>query len=170
MKSALVVIDMQNAFVKPEMKNLPKQIARYIQKNKFDFILFTQFVNKGDTNFVKKLNWKKAFTSPSIDIVPELRKYIQKDNVFEKDAYSAFKSKKFVSFLKKHKIGELQVCGVELDGCVLGTAFEAFDLGYNIKVLNKLSYSSGKNLNIPTFNIVKRNIDRHVYHDRKQNS
>jgi nicotinamidase-related amidase len=163
MKSALVVIDMQNGFLKPEMKSLPSRIAKNIEKSSYDFVTFTKFVNNTKTNFVQKLDWNKAFGSPETDIVPALQKYVKKNNVFEKDTYSAFKSKKFVTFLKKNKIQELYLCGVELDGCVLATAFEAFDLGYNVKVLNSLSYSSGKNLNIPSFNIVKRNIDRKVY-------
>jgi nicotinamidase-related amidase len=36
----------------------------------------------------------------------------------------------------------LVICGIDSDACVLATAFEAFDLGYHVKINFDLTYSS----------------------------
>lgn len=104
MKTALVVIDVQNFFVNEKTKDLPSKIASFIEKNKFDFVLFTQFVNKEDSNFFKLLNFKKSTGSPDTDIHPDLLEFVNKNNLFEKSTYSIFKSPKLFEFLKKNNI------------------------------------------------------------------
>lgn len=138
MKIALVVIDVQNFFVNEKTKDLPRKIANFIKKSKFDFVLFTQFVNKEDSNFFKLLNFKKSTGSPDTDISTDLLEFIHKDNLFEKSTYSIFKSPKLVEFLKKNNITKLFLCGIDSDSCVLASAFDAFDLGYKIKILKNL--------------------------------
>lgn len=63
-----MVIDIQNYFVNEKTKELPKQIAEYIDQNNFDFVLFTQFINQKDSNFIKLLNWEKCFSAQDIEI------------------------------------------------------------------------------------------------------
>lgn len=161
MNSALVVIDVQNYFVNKNTQNLPKQIAGFIEsnKNKFDFVIFTRFVNKRDSNFVKCLKWEKCFALAETQIYAELARFTNKDNVFQKTSYSVFKSKKLVRFLKKNNIGKLFLCGIDIDACVLASAFDGFDLGYDITVLQKLSLShSGKKLNDAAVAILNKNL------------
>ncbi len=141
MKNALVVIDVQNYFVNEETKNLPVKIAGYIEENKYDFVVFTKFVNKKGSNWFKLLNWNKMTSSPATDIHSALRKFVKDNNVFEKNTYSIFKSEDFLNFLKKNNIIKIYLCGLDIDSCVLASAFEAFDLGYEVKVLENLSYS-----------------------------
>jgi len=157
----LLVVDVQNAFIKPKIKDLPKAIRRHIDAGGYDHVLFTKFVNRKGSNFVTLLGWDKAFRAPDTDIVPELADLASRDTTFVKSTYSAFKSERLIRYLRAHRIRTLDVCGVEFDGCVLATAFEGFDLGYEIRVLNRIARST-TTLEKATENITKRNIDRQV--------
>lgn len=139
MKSALVVIDVQKHFAVEKAAHLPEKIVDYIKRSHYDYLLFTLFRNDPGSNYHKILHWHKAMESPGIDIHPALEPYAKKDNTFEKLTYSAFKVPAFVKFLKDHDVNELDICGINIDGCVLATAYEAFDLGYKMRILENLS-------------------------------
>lgn len=159
MKTALIVIDVQNYFVNENSQQLPQKIKKFIEKNSFDYVLFTQFINNKNSNYFKLLNWKQCVDSPEIDIHSELQQFVSKDNVFIKHTYSIFKSKKFVSFLKKRKVIEIFLCGIDTDACVLASAFEGFDLGYNVRVLTNLCQSHAGNIfHTNGIKIIKKNI------------
>jgi len=145
MKNALIVIDVQKFFAVEKAKDIPLKVAEHIEQSKYDYVLFTKFRNDPNSNFHKLLNWKLATKSPEIDIHPILVPFVNNENLFEKTTYSAFKSKEFVNFLRTKKIDEIYLCGINLDGCVLATAYEAFDLGFKVEILEELcSVSSSK--------------------------
>lgn len=161
MKTALVVIDVQNYFVNEKTKDLPQKIASFIQNSKFDFILFTRFVNKENSNYFKLLNWQKMLTSPDTDIHSSLLKFIKKNNAFEKTSYSIFKARGFVDFLKRNNITKIFLCGIDTDSCVLASAFDGFDLGFDVKVIKNLSLShSGKAFNEAALKIIDKSIQK----------
>jgi nicotinamidase-related amidase len=90
-----------------------------------------------------------------------LLQFIQADTVFKKDTYSAFKSKQFRDFLKKNSITELTLCGLDTDACILATAYEGFDLGYTIHVLDKLTAShSGEDYEKFGLSIINKNLQK----------
>jgi len=138
MKNALVVIDVQNHFAVEKAAGLPQKILAHIKKVPYDFMLFTKFRNDPGSNFHKILGYKKVTGPPATDIHPVLRPLSNKSNTFEKVTYSAFKDARFVDFLQSNDIKELFICGINIDGCVLATAYEAFDLGYKMKILEDL--------------------------------
>jgi nicotinamidase-related amidase len=139
MKNALVVVDVQNHYAVEKAADLPEKILKHIKNTKYDYVVFTKFRNDPSSNFHKILEYTKSIGPPSTDIHPVLRPLSNKGNTFEKLTYSAFKAQEFVDFLKQHKIEELFICGINIDGCVLATAYEAFDLGYKVKILEELS-------------------------------
>lgn len=138
MKNALVVIDVQNHFAVEKAADLPEKILKYIKNTKYDHVVFTKFRNVSSSNFHKILHYKRVIKSPETDIHPVLEPLTNNKNTFEKLTYSAFKDPKFVDFLKRNKVRELSLCGINIDGCVLATAYEAFDLGYKVKILEEL--------------------------------
>ncbi len=140
MSNAFVIIDAQKYFINDFTKGVPEKIARFAER-KFDSVIFLKFVNAESSNFSKDLEWKKMFSSPEIDIVPELENLAKKSVVFSKTSFSAFRSKEFVDFLRENKVDRLYICGFDTDGCVLSTALEAFDLGYAVRVLEDLCAS-----------------------------
>ncbi|TSC71739.1 MAG: isochorismatase family protein [Parcubacteria group bacterium Gr01-1014_38] len=141
--TALVVIDVQNCFVNKYTKKIPEKIARYIKRQKFDHVLFTTFVLNKRSNLYKLLHWKAFYSSPDTSIHKTVSPFANHQNTFPRSTYSVFKSRKFLSFLKRNKIKEVALCGIDSDGCVLASAFDAFDLGYNVHALRLLIASSG---------------------------
>ncbi len=139
MKSALVVIDVQKHFAVEKAADLPQKIAKYIKQSNYDYVIFTLFRNDPSSNFHKILEWYKAMDRPDIDLHPALERFSTKENTFKKLTYSAFKVPAFVKYLKDHHVEKLDICGINIDGCVLATAYEAFDLGYKMRILEDLS-------------------------------
>ena len=109
---------------------------------KYDYVLFTQFINKSGSNFEKLLGYKDCKNSPEIDFDSAIVKLTSSKNIFQKTSYSAFKAKGFKEFINRNGIEKLFICGLDTDSCVLATAYDAFDLGYDVKVLTDLSKSS----------------------------
>lgn len=73
-KTALLVIDPQNYFMSgPYTRRLPGKIRGLIENEKFDFVVFTKFVNSGNPGFSKMLRWKKCASGRDIGIVEELK-------------------------------------------------------------------------------------------------
>jgi len=141
MKTALVVIDVQSYFLKRAPGDLASRIADHIQKSKYDAVVFTVFQNKAGSNWERTLKWSKCKLGEDLELAVELKEFTSDSNVFIKHAYSAFKGGNFEEYLQSHGVKRLDLCGVDLEGCVLATAYEAFDKGYEVKVLFELSYS-----------------------------
>jgi nicotinamidase-related amidase len=98
-KTAIVVIDLQNAFVNDNDKALVQKIRKHLENHKYDFVIFSKFVNKPDSNFVKKLGWSRCKDSPETDLAINPSEISKNAKVFEKHTYSIFKSKEFRNFL-----------------------------------------------------------------------
>ncbi len=161
MKKAILVIDVQNYFINSQTKDLPKKICQYVEKNqkKFDLIIFTHFVNDDKSSVYRLLGWKECSTSPGVDIAQELQPVLKYGRVFPKSIYSVLKITKVKNLLKKYGIEELYICGIDTDCCVLATAYDGFDQGYRIHLLEDLCMaSSGINLHHAALSIFKRNL------------
>lgn len=140
MKTALVIIDVQSYFLQKSPQDLPAKIANHIRHSDYDVVVFTIFQNETNSNWVRTLHWTKSNSQEDLELPPEFKEFIQ-DNVFIKHSYSAFKGEGFEEHLKTHKIQKLEICGIDLEACVLATAYEAFDKDYEVKVLFELSHS-----------------------------
>lgn len=158
---ALLVIDVQKNFINENTKYLPKKIANFIDKNKFDYVLFFQYFNHPNSNFVKIHNWNKMFGPPETDIVKELTTYLTKENLFKKYSFSIFKAEGFSEFIESHPIEELYLCGIDIDACILSSEMEAFEKGYNAKIIEDLCCShSGNEYHQKAIDIIKKNLGR----------
>lgn len=159
MKNILLVIDMQKGFIK-EKKNFISKIKKHLDTFNYDDIIFTKFINKSESNFVKRLKWNGMTSEPSTDIVEELKEYAEFHTI-EKNTYSVLKSKQFVDYFKEQNKENIKfyICGVDTDACILATAFEFFDMGYNFEIIRDLITSSNINLHFHTEEIIKRNIN-----------
>jgi len=145
MKRALIVIDVQNYYINEYTKEIPLKIAEHIKEVDYDSLILTKFINHRNSNAAKAFHWYENTSSPDTDICEELKEYVNKAIIIEKDTYSAFKSKELSDHLEKEGILEIYICGFDTEACVLATAFEAFDLGYNVKPLENLTACSKGN-------------------------
>jgi len=159
-KKALIIIDVQNYFVNELTKSLPEKIVKHVNKTDYDFIVLTKFINKKGSNFFKLLNWKKMLSSDETEIHNSLIKFSDKKNVFAKTSYSIFKAKGLNEYLEKNKISSLYLCGINTEACVLASAFEGFDLGFDVKIIKELcSSNSGTSLHNSALRIIEKCIE-----------
>ncbi|MEK7095884.1 MAG: isochorismatase family protein [Patescibacteria group bacterium] len=142
MKKALLVIDVQKYFLEKASKGLPSKIADHIKSSKYEFLAFTTFRNIAGSNWEKSLGWKKCQSDKDLELPKEFENLVTPDNIFEKHTYSALKSPdKLLEHLRRLKIEEIDLCGIDTEACVLATAYDAFDQGFKTNVLFGLSYS-----------------------------
>ncbi|APC91634.1 MULTISPECIES: isochorismatase family cysteine hydrolase [Francisella] len=157
-KNALVVVDVQNYFVNEHTKILPKKIRKLIQTTDFDYIVFSKYVNNLKSNHYKILKWHECQESPDIDIHAELLEFTNSKNVFEKNSYSIFKST-MLDFFKEKNINKIYLAGIDIDACVLASAFDGFDLGYDIEILKDFCLSHfGKGFKGSALKIMQKNL------------
>lgn len=161
MRKALLVIDVQNYFMNPLTRDLPHKVKKHIEKNKhgYQLIVFTHFVNTPKANVYRFLDWKECMNSPDTDIVRELQSVLPYGVTIPKDVLSVIKVPQAKKLLDDNKISELYLCGIDTDCCVLATAYDAFDLGYRVNLLEDLCMTStGKNLHDASVSMFKKNV------------
>lgn len=142
MPNALLVVDVQQYFMKDAPADLPQRIVGHIGAINYDLVVFTNFKNNPDSNFIKSLKWDKCDSDIDAQLPKEFTDLATKQNTFTRASYSAFKTTGLHSYLQQRQVERLIICGVDTDACVLATAFEAFDLGYHVKIDFSLTYSS----------------------------
>lgn len=154
MKSLLLVIDLQNAFINQNTEKVPSKIEETIASNQYDDVAFTRFVNYEDSLYIKKLNWRGCLSEEDKTIVINTKDY----QVFDKSIYSSV-TKELIEYIHKNQITEIYLCGINTDCCVLKTALDLFELGYNVYVLENLCGSTyGMERHNQAIDILKRNI------------
>jgi nicotinamidase-related amidase len=142
MSNALLIVDVQRYFMADVPDDLPQRIVNHHKALNYDHVVFTNFQNKPESNFVKSLKWDKCSTDEDAQLPEEFSALATSDNTFTRAAYSAFKTTDLHAYLQQRLVERLIICGVDSDACVLATAFEAFDLGYHVKIDFDLTYSS----------------------------
>jgi len=163
MKRALIVIDVQKGFINKLTNKIPSKIKNFIKKNKanYDLIIFTKFINHPKSNFVKSLNWKRFMAKKETDIAEQLKEFTSNKNVFIKSTYGSFVNNKLLNLLKKHKIKQVELTGIDTENCVLTFAREAFDRGFSVVVFKNLTAShSSPKLQRAALEIIKKNIGK----------
>lgn len=164
MKNALLIIDVQNGFISENTETLPIKIRAFIKSHNFDFILFFKFLNKENSNWVKILNWRGMFTQDEIEIAKELKEFSKGNNTFEKEAaFSIFSSNEFLSFLEQNKIEKLFMCGLDTHACIFMSAMDAFEKGFDVKVIEDLCDAShGVEYHDIAIKMLKSNLGKNV--------
>lgn len=156
MRSLLLVIDLQNIFINDHTSKLPNKIKEIINNNKYDNVAFTKFVNFEDSIFVKKLNWRGCIQDEDKKIVIDTKN----NKIFDKSIYSAV-NKELIDYLNKNKITEIYLCGIDTECCILKTAFDLFELEYNVYVLKDYcACTHGIERHNNALEILRRNIGR----------
>lgn len=158
MNKALIVIDIKRHAKYANEIDLAGKIIEHIRASNYDYIYFTLFQNKPDSNFVKQLDWDKAMSDKETELDGIFAPYITLNNHFVKNTYSCLKQSDLTKALQENNVTELDLCGVDTDACVLATAYDAFDQGYKVNVLTDLCYSKSKDLHEIAKKIITRNI------------
>ncbi|MGJ8454217.1 cysteine hydrolase family protein [Pseudothermotoga sp. U03pept] len=146
---ALVVIDMQNDFVKPGgalyFTGAEEVIAPVVElvkeaKKRSELIITTQDWHEPDDAEFKIWQRHCVKNTEGAKIVEPLMnelKYYEKHIKIHKTRYSAFYGTNFDEILKEHPIDEVDLCGVVTHICVLFTAEELRNRQIPVKLHQK---------------------------------
>lgn len=143
MKKIVIVIDLQNGFVRNEQtREVSRKIRELLDKRCFDSIIATRFINREDSQYTNILNWHRLMDSPDIDLVDG----IMPNLIVDKYIYTCVNDK-FIEKLKTINDGILPekvfIVGVDTDCCVLKTAVDLFEAGIQPIVLLRYCASNG---------------------------
>ena len=130
MKKLLLIVDMQQAFINENTRHIIDKIKELIKTNQYDEVVFTQFINSNDSIYAKKLNNYDCIDENSSRLVIDSGNY----EVITKKVYSDLNNELKIK-LKQENIKEIYICGIDTECCVLKTAFDLFENGYNVYVL-----------------------------------
>ncbi len=120
------------------------RIHGLLEKKLFDHVVFTQFVNAENSPYERFIKWSGMKTQEEIDIVDELKPYVQQS--FVKNFYTCF-TPEFESYFSKQHIERLFFVGVDTNICVTKCAVDTFERSMPSYVLGHYCAShSGKHL------------------------
>lgn len=64
-----------------------------------------------------------------------------------------------LDFFKQENIHKIYLAGIDIDACVLASAFDGFDLGYDVKILQDFCLSHfGEEFNYFALKIMHKNL------------
>lgn len=118
---ALMIVDVQQAFDLPP--SFLKKLRRYTKR--FPCRIFTRYINPAGSMFRKVL--KQKCCAPGSADTKLLVQPRAGDIVIDKSSYGLTPAD--IRRLKRRKIRQVTVCGVDTDACVLGVMFSLFDAG-----------------------------------------
>lgn len=139
-KKLLMLVDIQACFINEQSSWLPVKLAEYIKTAEYDTVVATRFVNHSDTPCYKLLNWTDCCTESEFKICPELDGLYSR--VFDKGTYTSV-TPEVLKFLEDENFSEIHVCGISEACCVVATAYDLFDRGFNVKAIPALSAVTG---------------------------
>ncbi|WP_055477536.1 isochorismatase family cysteine hydrolase [Sphaerimonospora mesophila] len=127
--SVLVVVDVQNGFVREESAHVVPVIAGLVSRwqTAGGNVLFTRYINYPGSPFERLVRWSECMESPQIDIVDELQPYTEKAIVIDKRGYGLFADSAGAALVAKRGWRDIYVCGIATESCVLATALGAFE-------------------------------------------
>ena len=139
-KDLLLVIDMQNVYLpgnKWACDNMPraiKCIEKMITKFPKENVIFTKFISdpnaKEQWEEYNKVNSEVNRDEYLNELVPEIAKYVDSTNCYEKSVYS---SAKICEIRKRiEEADTIYVTGVVAECCVLSTIFDLIDMGKKV--------------------------------------
>lgn len=123
MKKGLIMLDVQEEFLKSALEYIGPLCQRYLNKHgdEYDAIILTRWVYEEMKEDTLLLSHPKATT-------------------IEKSTYSGFTAEAQAVFVE-HGIEEVHIAGVDSEGAVLATMFSCLDAGYDVKVMERLCAS-----------------------------
>ncbi|MCQ2381513.1 MAG: cysteine hydrolase [Acidaminococcaceae bacterium] len=140
MNSCLVLIDIQDGFLTDKTKHIISNLEDLLGKKRFTHIVGTKFKNYDKSPYIRLMNWHGLKNSQEQKVHSFVEKNVEV--IFEKNIYTCF-TDEFKTFLKEKNIDKLIFAGIDLDCCVLKSAVDALEAGYDIEVLLNCCATNG---------------------------
>jgi nicotinamidase-related amidase len=142
MAKLLLIVDVQNGFViNDSCRSIIPHINELIKKwqSSQQPVVFSRFINRKDSPWVRLMGWDKLTSSPEIDLHPDLLQNY--GEIYDKTLYSAW-SDEIAQICQANHVNEVLICGIDTDQCVLATALGVFETGLKPVVVTDCCASS----------------------------
>lgn len=142
--SVLVLVDVQNGFVKPHGRHVVAPIAEFTREWAAAGrpYVITRFINYPDSLYEQLIRWSAMMPgTPETELVHELADLVPGAiAVLDKPTYSLF-NQEGTELVARHGWKHIVIVGLDTESCVLKTAVDAFELGLIPWVVTDLVYS-----------------------------
>lgn len=119
---AILIIDMQNGFMKATNAYLVRSIQRLTNKIKFEKAFYTQFINAQNSSFAQFLNMQDMSEGEKTEFAVPLLPHAV---VWQKQTYGLTHDQ--ILQLKTENVSKIYLCGTDIDAGILAIAFQLFD-------------------------------------------
>ena len=151
-----MVIDFQDAFINQYTIKAKEEIPKLLENKKYDNVLFTRFLNSETNPVYQKLNWDKCIDIESAKICIDTTGY----DILDKTTYTALNNK-MREYIEEKQIDTIYLCGIDAECCILVTALNMFENGYDVRVLGDCVYCMhGEKAKKNAIEILERNIGK----------
>lgn len=158
MLKPLLVVDVQPGFINEFTHHLPQRIARLIQQENFNPILFTRFINLSDGPYCRFLDWHGCQEESETALVSELKPFAKPELIFSKLGLCGLPDE-LADYLRQHHSQRLSIVGIDTDMCVLKVAMDLFDIGIEPVVLvDCCASTAGLQAHLAGLAVLSRNI------------
>lgn len=161
--TALVIVDVQQGFIREGGAHLVSAIAAYLdaRRDRYDLVLATRFRNHPGSRYESERDWSGMTAPDEIALVPAIA--ARADEVLDKHGLAPDRDA-LCALLADRQVERVHVCGLDTDQCVLATALLLWDEGFRPAVLADLcATSGGEELHDAARAILRRSIgDRNV--------
>lgn len=162
-KKLLIVIDPQEFFFaenKPKGRAYGRKLRKFLNRCRSDYV-FARFKNSKSSPIYKIAKFKELTTDRETLLLRELADLEGDHRIFTRNVYTVFAAKGFEPFLKRHGYKKLILCGIATESCVLATARDAFQRGFEVEVLSKYCMSDiDANLHKSALKIIEKDIGK----------
>jgi len=154
----LIVVDTQLGFLNQYTEHIPDRIANLIKRDSYEQVLFTRFLNQPDGPHIQLLGWDGCMSAPETDIAPQLVRYVNAENTFDKSGTTGMPDE-LATLLTDKRVEQVSVVGIDTDMCVLKTAMDIFDLTIEpLIVTDCCASTAGLQAHLAGLAILARNI------------
>lgn len=156
--SALVLIDLQKAFINKHTEGVVDKIKKLVESNKFEHIIATKFINSIDSQFVKLGVYEGCMNEDETQLINEID--FSKAMVIERCLYTGV-TNKFLEYANENNITEFYIAGLDTDACVMKTAMDLFEYDFTPYIIADCCASSGgEKYHLEALDLLKRNIGK----------
>jgi nicotinamidase-related amidase len=156
-RKALIVIDVQPAFIRPHNEYIIDNIVSLIEKAPYDLYIEAVFHAEKDSLWDDQQKWicpENEDTHTVEKIADALAEHSPVKVL--KETRSVFKGQpSILSILKDNDIGELHLVGTETNDCVFATALDSFDNGFPVYILEECCQSASEGRHEPAVQLLR---------------
>lgn len=156
-KKALIVVDVQPAFIKPHNEHIVPNIVSLIHQEPYDLYVEAVFHAEKGSLWDIQQDWICPIgdETHTVDSIAEALKPHQPVKVL-KTTRSVFKGQPSIKrLLEENGIEELHLVGTETNDCVFATAFDAFDSGFAVYVIEECCESATEGRHEPAIGLMR---------------